>query len=97
MISEYVREQKRYTQKELCNILKCNEEQVVPLIRKLKEFSVLKTVKSSDKQKNMDELLDEDIEISDVEVGENEYLYVFTFVGVIVIAGRVLKCYPKSS
>lgn len=95
MISEYVREQKRYTQKELCNILKCNEEQVVPLIRKLKEFSVLKTVKSSDKQKNMDELLDEDIEISDVEVGENEYLYVFTFVGVIVIAGRVLKCYPK--
>ena len=95
MISEFVKEQKRYTQKELCNILKCNEEQVVPLIRKLKEFSVLKTVKSTDKQKNMDELLDEDIEISDVEVGENEYLYVFTFVGVIVIAGRVLKCYPK--
>lgn len=43
----------------------------------------------------MDELLDEDIEISDVEVGENEYFYVFTFVGVIVVAGRVLKCYPK--
>lgn len=95
MISEFVREQKRYTQKELCNILKCNEEQVVSLIRKLKEFGVLKTVKSSDKQKNMGELLDEDIEISDVEVGENEYLYVFTFVGVIVVAGRVLKCYPK--
>ncbi|WRK55192.1 winged helix DNA-binding protein [Coprobacillaceae bacterium CR2/5/TPMF4] len=51
MISEFVREQKRYTQKELCNILMCNEEQVVPLIRKLKEFGVLKTVKSSDKQK----------------------------------------------
>lgn len=95
MISEFVREQKRYTQKELCNILKCNEEQVIPLIRKLKEFGVLKTVKSSDKQKNMDELLDEDIEISDVEIGENKYLYVFTFVGVIVVAGRVVKCYPK--
>lgn len=95
MISEFVREQKRYTQKELCNILMCNEEQVVPLIRKLKEFGVLKTVKSSDKQKNMDELIDEDIEISDVEIGENEYLYVFTFVGVIIVAGRVLKCYPK--
>lgn len=95
MISGFVREQKRYTQKELCNILKCNEEQVVSIIRKLKEFNVLKTVKSSDKQKNMNELLDEDIEISDVEVGENGYLYVFTFVGVIVVAGRVLKCYPK--
>ncbi len=95
MISEFVREQKRYTQKELCSILKCHEDEVVILIRKLKEYGVLKAVKASDKQKNMDELLDEDIEISDVEVGENEYFYVFTFVGVIVIAGRVLKCYPK--
>lgn len=95
MISEFVREQKRYTQKELCHILKCSEEQAVPLIRKLKEFGVLKAVKSSDMQKNMADLLEEDIEVVDVEVGENEYLYVFTFVGVIVVAGRVLKCYPK--
>ena len=29
------------------------------------------------------DLIDEDIEIADVEVGENEYLYVFTFVGVV--------------
>lgn len=28
-------------------------------------------------------------------MGENVYLYVFTFVGVIVVAGRALKCYPK--
>lgn len=95
MISEFVREQKRYTQKELCNILRCSEEQAIILIRKLKEFGVLKAVKASNKQKNMDELLYEDIEISDVEVGENEYLYVFTYVGIIVIAGRILKCYPK--
>lgn len=95
MISEFVREQKRYTQKELCHKLKCSEEQVVLLIRKLKEFGVLKAVKASDVQKNMADLLDEDIEVADVEVGENEYLYVFTFVGVIVVAGRVIKCYPK--
>lgn len=95
MISEFVREQKRYTQKDLCHKLKCSEEQVVPLIRKLKEFGVLKAVKASDVQKNMADLLDEDMEVADVEVGENEYLYVFTFVGVIVVAGRVLKCYPK--
>lgn len=95
MISEFVREQKRYTQKDLCHKLKCSEEQVVPLIRKLKEFGVLKAVKASYVQRNMADLLDEDIEVADVEVGENEYLYVFTFVGVIVVAGRVLKCYPK--
>lgn len=95
MISQFVREQNRYTQKELCNILKYNEEQIVQLIRKLKESGVMKVVKLTDKQKNMDELLEEDIELSDVEVGENDYYYVFTFVGVIVVAGRVLKCYPK--
>lgn len=95
MISEFIREQKRYTQRELCHILRCSEEQVIPLIRKLKEFGVLKAVKNSDIQNNMDDLLEDDIEVADVEVGENEYYYVFTFVGVIVVIGRVLKCYPK--
>ncbi len=95
MISEFVREQKRYTQQDLCRILKCTEEKTVTLIRKLKEFGVLKPVRASKLQQGMAELLEEDIEVSDVEVGENEYLYVFTFVGVIIIAGRVLKCYPK--
>ena len=95
MISEFVREQKRYTQKELCKILDCAEEKAVPLIRKLKEYGVLKAVKASDLQKDMSDLIDEDIEVADVEAGEDDYLYVFTFVGVIVVAGRVLKCYAK--
>lgn len=95
MISEFVREQKRYTQKDLCRILECSEEKAIPLIRKLKEFGVLKAVRASDIQRDMSDLLDEDIEVADVEAGEDEYYYVFTFVGVIVVAGRVLKCYPK--
>ena len=95
MHSEFVREQKRYTQKELCKIFFCPEEKTVSIIRKLKEFGVLKAVKAEEKQRDMSELVDEDIEVSDVEIGENEYLYVFTFVGVIVVAGRALKCYPK--
>lgn len=95
MISEFVREQKRYTQKDLCRILKCSEEKAIPLIRKLKEFGVLKAVRASDIQRDMSDLLDEDIEVADVEAGEGEYYYVFTFVGVIVVAGRVMKCYPK--
>lgn len=95
MISRFLREQKRYTQKELCQILQCSEEKAVPLIRKLKEYGVLKAVKASDAQRNMSDLLNEDIEVADVEAGESEYLYVFTFVGVITVAGRVLKCFPK--
>lgn len=95
MISKFLREQKRYTQKDLCEKFECSEEKVVPIIRKLKEFGILKAVKASDPQRDRSDLIDEDIEVADVEVGENEYLYVLTFVGVIVVAGRALKCYPK--
>lgn len=95
MHSEFVREQRRYTQKELCKAFSCSEDKTVSIIRKLKEFGVLKAVKAEEKQRDMSELVDEDIEVSDVEIGENEYLYVFTYVGIIVVSGIVLKCYPK--
>lgn len=95
MISKFVREQKRYTQVELCDIFECSEEKAVRLIRKLKEYGVLKVVKRSAIQRDMSELFDEDVEIVDVEIDDNEFLYVFTYVGIITISGRVLKCYPK--
>lgn len=95
MHSEFIREQKRYKQEELCKIFSCSEDKTVSIIRKLKEFGVLKTVKAEEKQRDMSELIDEDIEISEVETGKNECLYVFTFVGIIVVFGIVLKCYPK--
>lgn len=95
MVSTFLREQKRYTQQDLCVKLGCTEERIVPIIRKLKEYGVLKAVKATDTQRDMSDLVDEDIEVADVEPGENEFLYVFTFVGVIVVAGCALKCYPK--
>ena len=95
MISAFLREQKRYTQQELVKEFCCSEEKTVRILKRLKEYGVLKAVKANDTQKDLTDLLEEDIEIADVEVGENEYLYVFTFVGVITIEGRVLKCYPK--
>lgn len=95
MISVFLREQKRYTQEDLVKEFHCTEEKTVHILKRLKEYGVLKAVKANDKQKDLTDLVDEDIEIADVEVGENEYLYVFTFVGVITIEGRVLKCYPK--
>ena len=95
MISVFLREQRRYTQDELVKLFRCTEEKTVHILKRLKEYGVLKAVKVSDLQKDLTDLVDEDIEIADVEIGENEYLYVFTFVGVITIEGRVLKCYPK--
>lgn len=95
MISKYVREQKRYTQKELCDLFEYSDEKTVGIIRKLKEYGVLKAVRASSFQRDLSELVDEDVEVAEVEVGENDYLYVFTFVGVIVIEGRTIKCFPK--
>lgn len=95
MISKFLREQKRYTLEDLCRIFECPESHTTLLVRKLKEYGILKTVKASDRQRDMSDLMEKDIEIADVETGESEFLYVLTFVGVIVIAGRVLKCYPK--
>ena len=73
----------------------CSTENTIRIIRKLKEYGVLKTVKLSEVQMDLSDLSDDDIVISDVENNENEYLYVFTFVGVIVVSGFVLKCFPK--
>ena len=95
MISVYLREQRRYLQEELVVLFQCSEEKTVHILKRLKEYGVLKAVKSGEAQKDLTDLTENDIEIADVEIGENEYLYVFTFVGVITIEGRVLKCYPK--
>ena len=93
--STFIREQNRYSLHELEKILCCSSEKTIGIIRKLKEYGLLKTVKSTDNQKDLSDLSDEDVVVADVENSENEYLYVFTFVGVIVVAGCVLKCYPK--
>ena len=95
MISVFVKEQKRYTQEELFSLLHCSVDKSVSIIRKLKEFSVLKEVRATDLQRDKSELLEEDIEVADVETDGSEYFYIFTFVGIIVISGIVLKCYPK--
>ena len=93
--SSFVKEQKRYSLHQIESVIKCPPEKTVHVIRKLKEYGVIKVVKSTEQQKDLSDLSDNDIVIADVESGDNEYLYVFTFVGVIVVAGCVLKCYPK--
>lgn len=96
MNSKYIRERKAYSQKELYDILECkNEDTAINLIRRLKAFNILKTIKKSDKLKDLEELQDDDFDVTDVECGDNERRYIFTFVGVIVVSGIVLKCYPK--
>ena len=95
MLSKYIREQKRYSFDSLCQIFECNTEKVVKIIKKLKEYGILKTVRSTVEEKDSTELQDFDILISEVDERDKDCLYVFTFVGIIVVYGFVLKCYPK--
>lgn len=95
MHSSFFREQKRYTLTELFEELKSSEEVGINILRKLKRLGIIKIVAASTQQKNMSELTESDVEIVDIEVGDKEHLYLFTFVGVIIVAGYVIKCYPK--
>ncbi|EHL2504072.1 LlaJI family restriction endonuclease, partial [Enterococcus faecalis] len=95
MISLFIKEQRRYTQKELISLFDSNSDEIVNIIKKLKEYGILKLVKDSTLQRDMSDLFEEDIEIKDIEDDEGDFFCVFTFVGVITAFGRVLKCYPK--
>ncbi len=95
IISEFVREQKRYTKSDLREIFSLSSEDADTFIKNLKAFGVLKAVKGSTGQKELSDLVDEDIEIADVISGNYDYLYVFTYVGVITIGSRIIKCCPK--
>ena len=96
MLSKYIQEQKRYTQRELGELLEeKSEETLLALLRKLKEYGVVKLVKANDAQKNRSDLLEADIEAMPIDMDNEDCYYVFTFVGVIIVADKVLKCYPK--
>ena len=95
MVSLFLREQKRYTQEKLCKLFKCSEERTARILKKLKEFGVVKSVKAIDVQKDMTELLEADVVVNDVEIEADEFFYVFSFVGIIVTEGIVIKCCPK--
>ena len=96
MLSKYIQEQKRYTQRELGELLEeKSEETLLALLRKLKEYGIVKLVKANDAQKNRSDLLEADIEAMPIDMDNEDCYYVFTFVGVIIIADKVLKCYPK--
>ena len=95
IISEFVREQKRYAKSDLKRIFRFSSDEIDGFIKNLKAFGVLKAVKNNSEQRELSDLIDADIEVADVESASDDYLYVFTYVGVITIGSRIIKCYPK--
>ena len=99
----YFREQERYTQLTIGKILfgkneeetltETEEKRVVSLIKRLKEFGVLKRVKKD--AVDLQEIDNDDYSVAPVVLGDTESLYAFCFVGVLWVNEFVIKCYPK--
>lgn len=94
-VSKYVREQKRYTKNDLRTLFSFSEEEIQTFLRRLKAYGVMKAVRNTPLQKNLTDLTDEDLAITDDVSDGNAFFYVFTFVGVLTVGNRVIKCYPK--
>ena len=92
MESVFIREQRRYTQDQLVSLFNYPEEKTVQVLKRLKEYGVLKAVKASDAQKDLSELTAEEIEIADVDMMEYLIFYqpLVTFF-MILIKSRLLK------
>lgn len=95
VVSRYVREQKRYTKNDIKSKFSFDEDGVEKFIKNLKAYGVLKSVKNTDDQLEMSDLVDDDVEITDETAESGDCLYVFTYVGVITCGSRVIKVYPK--
>ncbi len=93
--SRFVREQQRYTKNQLRTLFSFDDAGVEKFIKNLKSYGVLKSVANTAEQRELTDLVDEDIQVTDETAGNDDCYYVFTYVGVITIGDRVIKVYPK--
>lgn len=95
IISAYVREQQRYTKNQLRTCFSYDDVGVEKFIKSLKSYGILKTVANTAEQKELTDLIDDDVQLMDETAGNDDCYYVFTYVGVIIIGNRIVKVYPK--
>lgn len=93
IVSEYIREQRRYTKQELADKFKLSHVETDTLIRNLKSAGILYSVNNKSGQTELSELLDSDLVVTD-EISD-QCLYVFKYVGIIAVGNSVIKCFPK--
>ena len=94
MTSIFVKELKKYAYNDLRILLEAESEDKLNLIiKKLKEFGIIKTIKKSDE--DIDDLQYADEIIVEVSEDDADICFVFNFVGVVIVGGILLKCYPK--
>lgn len=99
MAKGFFRERKHYTLQAISEELQVSSEEVISneetkrLVGILKKYGVVKAVKRS--KPEFDDLSNEDIVLTDVVDSSGNIEYIFDYVGVVLLEGKVFKCYPK--
>lgn len=93
MAKGFFRERKHYTLQKISELLKENGEETKRLVGILKKYGVVKAVKKS--KPEFEDLSNEDIILTDIVDNSDDMEYIFDYVGVVLLEGRVFKCYPK--
>lgn len=92
--SAFFRELQPYTFSQIKESLGIDDyEQLKRLIRTLKAYNILKTVKSE--KLDYENLSDQDCVFANVKPDSDSVVYVFKFVGIVLLRDTVIKCYPK--
>lgn len=94
-ISKYVREQKRYTKNEIKALFSFSESETEQFIQRLKAYGVMKAVRNTPAQMELSDLLEDDVTVTDESAENGDCFYVFTYVGVLTLGNRIIKCHPK--
>ncbi len=94
LVSIFVKENKHYSKKELIDLFQKGKEEGLEIIKLLRQFGIIKTVKNNI-TKDLSEINDEDVVIVDIDNDSIECKFVFSYVGLIVVKDIVIKAYPK--
>ena len=94
LVSIFVKENKQYSKDELIGLLRKGKEEGLKIIKLLRQYGVIKTVKNNI-LKDLSEINDEEVLIVDIADDSVECKFVFSYVGLIVVKDVVIKAYPK--
>lgn len=90
MTKGFFREEKKYTLEEIAGNLEETKENTQKLLRTLQDFGIVRVLR------NRRQTWNSDMEIRFSQTEDDEVReYKFVFVGLVVVDGRVLKCFPK--
>jgi len=93
MAGGFFRERKNYTLHGIASQLGITTEETKRLVGILKKYDVVKAVKVT--KPEFEDLSNEDIILTDVVDTSGDIVYVFDYVGVVLLEEHVFKCYPK--